>query len=727
MKLNTFISMIYIIISLSLSSVIFAQELNSMSLEELMNVKIITAGKTQQKVSDVPASVVILSRKDIEMYGYQDLKEIINQINGMYIMSNLGIDIYAVRGFTKGKGNNFVIMINNMKIKDEKILTYYRLPVEMIDRIEIVRGPMSVIYGNNAFFGVINIITNKISGNEPDNLSSLSYGSLNTSKYFTRLSSKSDNLKIVLNLSLYKSNGADLPLNKMITKPERMDEPLFGGLEGLGLSLPDYAKTTKDFLSNNHKYINLSASIKKFTFNFSYVEAKNGWYYYYPSLDTGSVFKNRNTTFALNYSNKINNNVKIDAELRYSRSNYYNKYHHIFEGFYGWDRYNTSELDGELNIFWKPVNNLNLIFGVQYENMMEAVNDSNVPLANINNDTFYFIDNDYDGITYSTFAQADYNPISKLKIVVGLRLEQMMGYGLKIKRNQGLPIPSDDFVSTISDTKENGEIYVIPRLAAIYQINNNNFIKFLYGKAIKRPSYSIIGEDLWDIFLGEKPDGYSKPEFIHTRELNYMSSITHKLSLNFSLFWNTLDNLIVEKNAIVDNVLRAWLGNAGRMETKGIETSLSFASESNFNFEIGGTYQKTKDLMNDVPASFSPNLIGYFKIAYNSSNKYIFSLTGNYRGSMKPFYSNSPIIDDSEIYNGEVIGWTSQEVSDYFVVSGNIKIKDFIFKGAFIIINCSNLFNTTIYYPTFSINNAWADRGTLGLKRGFLITFGWKF
>ena len=136
MKLNTFASMIFIIISMSLSSVIFAQELNSMSLEELMNVKIITAGKTQQKVSDVPASVVILTRKDIEMYGYQDLREIINQINGMYIMSNLGIDIYAVRGFTKGKSNDFVIMVNNIKITDEKILTYYQLPVEMIDRIE---------------------------------------------------------------------------------------------------------------------------------------------------------------------------------------------------------------------------------------------------------------------------------------------------------------------------------------------------------------------------------------------------------------------------------------------------------------------------------------------------------------------------------------------------------------------------------------------------------------
>ncbi len=735
MKLRYLVLITFILITLSFNKKVIAQktetsrikQLYSMSIDELMNIEIITAGKKFEKIRDIPASVVIVTRNDIEMYGYKDLREIINQINGMYVSSNLGIDIYAVRGFTKGKRNNFVIMVNNIKITDEKILTFYQLPVEMIDRIEVVRGPMSVIYGNNAFFGAINIITNQIGKDEPKNLTTVSYGSLNTSKIFARLSSQSDNLKIVLNLSLFKTDGADLPLNKMITKPERMDEPLFGGEEGLGLGLPDYAKNTKNFLLNDHKYINLSASFNKFSFNLSYIEAKNGWYYYFPSLDKGSTFKNRNTTFSLSYTNDITETLKIDAKLRYSNTISDNNYNHLFEGFYGRDNTINSELEGEINLFWHLKPNLYITLGLQYENMTEFVNESNVPIAGINNDTLYYIDTGDDGITYSSFIQVDYNPFSRLKLVAGFRIEQMMGYGLKMVRNQGYLPPSNEFVSEISDIKDNGEVYIIPRLAAIFQIDEDNVFKLLYGKAIKRPGFVTIGEDLWDIFLGEKIGGYSKPEFIYTRELNFLSTVSKKIAINISFFWNTLENLIIERNEIVDDILRAWLDNSGIIETKGIEASVLIEPEKNLNIEIGGSYQKTKDKTNNVDASYSPDFTGYFKIGYKYLTKYIFSLTGNYRGSMKPFYSSNPILNQDGSLSGDVVGWTSQAVPGCFVLSTNIRIKEFLFKGVFLNINCSNLLNTDIYYPAFSINNAWADRGTLGYKRGFLITVGWKF
>jgi hypothetical protein len=101
----------------------------------------------------------------------------------------------------------------------------------------------------------------------------------------------------------------------------------------------------------------------------------------------------------------------------------------------------------------------------------------------------------------------------------------------------------------------------------------------------------------------------------------------------------------------------------------------------------------------------------------------ILSLIGNYRSSIKPFYSNYPKLTET----GTDIGWSSRQVPGNFIISANCKVNKFLFKNTFINIHCSNLFNTQIYYPTFAINNAWADMGTLGAKRKFIITVGHKF
>jgi len=703
------------------------KKLYSMSLKELMNVQITTAGKTEQKLSDIPASVEIITRKDIEIYGYTSLREIINQINGMYILSNLGVDIYAERGFTKGKGNNFIIMVNDVKITDNKILKFYELPIEMIDKIEVVRGPMAVVYGNNAFFGVINILTNEIVGKDVHNFSTISYGSSNTTKLFTRVSSQSDKIKIVLNLALHSSDGDNFSLSKMISKPERMDEELFGGEEGMGLNLPEYARKTENFLANSYKFLNIFAKLNKLSFNLYYIESKNGWYYYYPSLADGCTFKNRNTTFSLSYSDDLSNDINFDIKIRYSNTNIFNNYRHLFEGFYGWDRAYFNELEGEINLFWHPKKTINIVLGMQYENMMQYVDDTNVPVANIINTTTYFIDDDDDGIIYSAFVQADYNPLPRLKLVAGLRVEKMMGYGFKIVENQGYLSDTNEWNSEISDYKKAGDIYLIPRLAAIYQINNSNIIKVLYGKAIKRPDYVTVGEDLIDIAAGQKLGGYSKPEFIYTREINLFSTISKDFAFSLSVFWNTLYNLIVENNVIVNNILKAWFDNSGKMETKGVEGSVLLTFNSQMKFEIGGTYQNTIDKQHNIDASYSPNFIGYFKFGYQLRNKLILSLTGNYRSSMKPFYSNYPRLTEDCESTGTDIGWSSRQVPENFIISVNCKVNNFPFKNTFINIHCSNLFNTQIYYPTFAINNAWADMGTLGAKRKFIITVGHKF
>ncbi|NJO88803.1 MAG: TonB-dependent receptor plug domain-containing protein [Chloroflexia bacterium] len=228
-----------------------------MTFDDLMNVPVKAAGKTEQTIAEIPASTVIITRKEIEQYGYRNLREVLNNIPGYYALSNLGIDIYGVRGYAKEKGNNFIIMINDTKITDDKILTNYQVPVESIERIEVVRGPMAVMYGNNAFFGVINIITeNENPDKENNNLFLLSYGTWNTFNSAFRIGTKQKDLRLNIDFGYYLTDGMDKPLADMMRRPEKMDEPLFEGVNGDGLALPLNARRTKEYLNKTQKVIN---------------------------------------------------------------------------------------------------------------------------------------------------------------------------------------------------------------------------------------------------------------------------------------------------------------------------------------------------------------------------------------------------------------------------------------------------------------------------------------
>lgn len=694
-----------------------------LSFEELMKLKVVSAGKKAEEIGEIPASVVVLTRQDIEAFGYSNLREILNNVPGYYAMSNLGIDIYGVRGFTKEKGSNFIIMVNGTKITDGNILKFYQIPAEAIDRIEIVRGPMAVIYGNNAFFGVINIITNS----DALGLVSTSYGTLNCKQMSGRAAFDRSGLKVALNLSLFSSDGADFPLEKMMTEPERMDEPLFGGPDSNGLALPDYAKHTKNFLLKKQNYFDISASYKGFYFNTAYIEAENGWYYYFPSIDEGSRFLNKSFNFLSGYRHNFTEKLTLNGQIRYFRLTSYNDYHLIEEGFFGIDLIDKNEFEAEVNLFWTLNQKINLTVGLQYENTLKFENFTNVPSQGIINSSTYYIDKDKNGVAYSGFLQLDYKPFSNLKLYGGLRVSQRQAYSASILNFQGTTPPPDVLVSAGDDIGA-GDVEIIPRFAAIFWLNKNNVFKLLYGQANKRPDYETMGDDMLDIFLGEKPGGYSKSEYITTYELNYISTFSKKLAINFSLFRNQLDNLIVEKSELVNNILRAWWENAGTMKTNGLETTIQFGDKSNFYCEISGVYQKTTDQsVIDTVASYSPEFLGYLKLSYQLNKQYTFSLLGNYTTKMEPNYNYKPIYDEDGDPTGQYVGRTSLTVPAYVLLGINIRLQPDFLKGGYLNLNCSNLLNHEIYYPTFSINSEWADRGTLGNGRKFYVTLGYKF
>lgn len=141
-------------------------DLTELSLEQLLDMEVVSASRYAQRVSDAPSSVSVLSGDDFRAYGWRTLAEALNSVRGILTTTGGEYTYAAVRGFaTPGDYNSRLLLLidgirSNGNIFDSAFLGHeFPLDLDLIERIEIVRGPGSMVYGGNAFFAVINVIT----------------------------------------------------------------------------------------------------------------------------------------------------------------------------------------------------------------------------------------------------------------------------------------------------------------------------------------------------------------------------------------------------------------------------------------------------------------------------------------------------------------------------------------------------------------------------------------
>lgn len=143
-----------------------AGALESMSLEDLMNIPVYTASRYEQSSSEAPASVTIVTSEQIRRYGWRTLTDIFRSVRGFYAGSDRNYDSVGVRGFLRPGDFNLRILqlvdghrMNDAVYGQGSLGLDFPVDVDLIDRVEIVRGPTSSLYGSNGFFAVVNVIT----------------------------------------------------------------------------------------------------------------------------------------------------------------------------------------------------------------------------------------------------------------------------------------------------------------------------------------------------------------------------------------------------------------------------------------------------------------------------------------------------------------------------------------------------------------------------------------
>ncbi len=141
-------------------------DIEEISLEDILNMEVVSATKKTQKISEAPAIISVITARQIKERGYQSVGEALQSVAGLdllhdHLQYNLGVR--GINGGMRAWSRIVKVMIDGQPVSyrpsSENFLGEELIPIAVVDRIEVVRGPGSALYGANAFLGVINIIT----------------------------------------------------------------------------------------------------------------------------------------------------------------------------------------------------------------------------------------------------------------------------------------------------------------------------------------------------------------------------------------------------------------------------------------------------------------------------------------------------------------------------------------------------------------------------------------
>lgn len=192
-------------------------DLFDLSLAELMDMEITSASKFGESIKETPATILVITKEDIENRGYISLNEVIADLPGFDIsspFSDLTQQQYARGNRTGSFNERTLFMVNGIEhniLYCQAMNIAEDFPLSSIERIEILYGPASAVYGANAFSGIVNVITK--SANEENNDNVYLYSGLGTNNtYFADMTylGKQGDIDVSVSFRQFRSDRFDI-------------------------------------------------------------------------------------------------------------------------------------------------------------------------------------------------------------------------------------------------------------------------------------------------------------------------------------------------------------------------------------------------------------------------------------------------------------------------------------------------------------------------------------
>ncbi|WP_300361696.1 TonB-dependent siderophore receptor [uncultured Pseudoalteromonas sp.] len=534
------------------------QDLFSLSFEDLLNVQVDIASKTSETLSSVPSTMSVFSRKQIQALGVDNAYEVMNFVPGM--QSTRGDWVGAVpkdhaRGVYLDSGN-VLVMINGERVNESsfgKASVYMPyIPIEIIEKIEFIRGPGSALYGSNAFLGVMNIVTSKerntlqlVLGNNGR------YGA--TGQFNTSLS---DDTSLFASFSYDQKDGESYP--------QGVKDPL----EAL--------------------YLEAGVDYKKLQLRARYNETSLDEFLNLAGYSTQNQHTSDNTFVGIKYNWINNDKLKLDSSYSYTKHNISSAgliaaFDDIPDFLLG-PAWQTTDSKFETELSYQFENQWQLAAGIEYA---EAKQVEAGVRTNYYDDESMLVIIDPAYYQQGIVTVMDFPEFASLKYT----FETYSAYGqLKIPYSDALTL----FVGARYDDVKDIDSKLSPRLAGVYVINPEHTVKVQYGESFRTPvTNELFSND--DVTVGNPS---LRSESVKTTELVWHYQ-TSELQANAVLFYNELNDFINIEPTQSNDALFTFT-NSFNTQNSGIELDATWQSSKEFS--VTGTY--TQYFEDPINASF---------------------------------------------------------------------------------------------------------------------------
>ena len=213
---------------------------------------IVTENRIPTIVSESLSSVSILEREDIERYQASDLYDLMSRVPGIRMSRNGGRGAATSLSLRGNQSDHTLILVDGVRIGSATLggATLGLLSTNLIDRIEIVRGPKSYLYGANAIGGVVNIITRKLDSSKSPQLK-LTRGDNKTSETSVSLGSEINQHSFSMVLNSFETDGIDNTENKAGVNGDQDGHSNDGLALNYQNKISDQAKVSMFYMQND--------------------------------------------------------------------------------------------------------------------------------------------------------------------------------------------------------------------------------------------------------------------------------------------------------------------------------------------------------------------------------------------------------------------------------------------------------------------------------------------
>lgn len=556
---------------------------------------IVTAGKYKQDISELPVSASLIKSKDLMNNNRYTLDQALRYVPGVYITLDQ-VSIRGSSGYSRGVGTRVLLAIDGIPLYtgDSGEIIWDIIPVTDLERVEIIKGAASSLYGSTAIGGVINVITKNVSANPLTYI--YTYGGAYDKPEYDEWD-WSDKIRTFHGITVAHTNSID-NFGYSFSISRRSDD---------GYRENDWYRRYAGYLKTKYNFSgNLSVTLlgtglsnRRGTFNY--------WMDSRSALVPPEADRSDRTTTERYMAGLIVDNI-ISADFSYNlKASLYNNF---------WQDESESANSSTSNLY-----RFELQTDYTVGQSIHLISGGEVSFGKVESNIFR---------NPASFGTGVYSQI-ELKIIP----KTILTAGARFDYNK-------------LDTLESSYAFS-PKIGLNFKADDNTIFRMSIAKGFRAPSLAEAFTSTVTSGITVKPNPKIKSETNYSFEIGINKNLSPNLNFDAAVFQSEYFNFIEPQidpsdgKIIFDNVTRARI--------QGIEIISKYRSdEINSEMSVGYTYLWARDVELNKPLKYRPRHLFYFNYGWSPS---IFELNFNFRYWSRVEEIDQELIDLGFVKDGE--------------------------------------------------------------------------